>query len=848
MSFAKLIKRTQADNFVGRKNERELFERYVVASDSHYPLIFVSGQGGVGKTTLLGQFQSICLTQKLPYGLTNHLQTSVLEVMSHLSQQFTQNGYSLNKFNDCHHKLLLLQEKIAKEPDQPDIWHNLFGQAVGKSVIVAGRATPITSVALDLVGTDIVKSSFNSLANYLTRKLSKQGDVRLMLNPKEVLTKQFLADLSGIASQQPVVLFFDTFEATSSYLHPWVTQLFNLYYGDFSDKIRFVFAGRNFDDSVWLDLRGVLNHIDLTPFTYEETKIYLNHQGVTTLTELDQIYHLSKGLPVFVAMLTTSGIEEASELSQSVIERFLQNISDKTRRDIALKMALPRRFNQDTLRLLFPESTESIPDLFHWLIGMPFVKAQGNYWSYHDVVRNLMVRHQYTQSPDIFQSIHEKLYQFFKVQTEKQEYDETTKKWANLSVWWEDYLEMTYHSICVNPTNEVLIKTSLAEIVANVGFDETLTVWANTLTQAAIDINNNSLNELGNLVKDITISFVSYYNPNEIKRMQKSELSLFATLSQVVDFDSQPYIGARIYYYRGGAHYQLKLYEQAIEDYSQAIDIYPNGRGFYGMRGKCHTILGQYQQAIKDFDKAVTLQPGDAFIYKNRGDAYAGLKEFELAFNDYNEAILLDPNYAQAHRNRGIAYADLEQYEQAIKDLSKAIRLNPPYLAHYYVFRGKIYNEMEQYQQAILDFDMAIDFGPDESFVYKNRGDAYIGLKKFKKAFADYNKAIRLNPTYFQAYRSRGIACNQLEQYEQAIDNFNEAIRLNPKEIKAFYNRALAQVQRNEIELAITDLQRTFELEKMINSNKYLMLVQVDSNLDLIRNNSQFKALLSSWE
>ncbi|MCU4139364.1 MAG: hypothetical protein MW690_001296 [Methanophagales archaeon] len=56
-----------------------------------------------------------------------------------------------------------------------------------------------------------------------------------------------------------------------------------------------------------------------------------------------------------------------------------------------------------------------------------------------------------------------------------------------------------------------------------------------------------------------------------------------------------------------------------------------------------HAELNEYEQAIEDFSKAIELNPNYAGAYYNRGIAYAKLNQHERAIEDYNKAIELNP-------------------------------------------------------------------------------------------------------------------------------------------------------------------------------------------------------------
>jgi spermidine synthase len=93
-------------------------------------------------------------------------------------------------------------------------------------------------------------------------------------------------------------------------------------------------------------------------------------------------------------------------------------------------------------------------------------------------------------------------------------------------------------------------------------------------------------------------------------------------------------------------------------------------------KGTIYGMHGQYQQAIINFSKAIELNPNYAMAYNNRGYAYNRLGHYQLAIKDFNKVISLKSDYANAYNNRGISYTSLGQYMRAIEDYNEAIRLN----------------------------------------------------------------------------------------------------------------------------------------------------------------------------
>ena len=124
----------------------------------------------------------------------------------------------------------------------------------------------------------------------------------------------------------------------------------------------------------------------------------------------------------------------------------------------------------------------------------------------------------------------------------------------------------------------------------------------------------------------------------------------------------------------------------------------------YTFRGVTWLHKKDYDQAIQDFDQAIRLNPKHAYAYYRRGYARSRRHDHEKAIKDYEEAIRFDPNYAPVYRARGDAWLNMKDYDRAIQDFNQAIRLAPRE-AHYYACRGDAWLQKKQFDMAIQDFD-----------------------------------------------------------------------------------------------------------------------------------------------
>jgi hypothetical protein len=95
----------------------------------------------------------------------------------------------------------------------------------------------------------------------------------------------------------------------------------------------------------------------------------------------------------------------------------------------------------------------------------------------------------------------------------------------------------------------------------------------------------------------------------------------------------------------------------------------------YLERGMGLAKEGQYEQAIKDFTKAIDINFRYTEAYYKRTQLYASMSEWDMVVADCNKIIEIDPVHTRAYYMRGVAHIQAKEYEDAITDLNMAIDL-----------------------------------------------------------------------------------------------------------------------------------------------------------------------------
>lgn len=107
------------------------------------------------------------------------------------------------------------------------------------------------------------------------------------------------------------------------------------------------------------------------------------------------------------------------------------------------------------------------------------------------------------------------------------------------------------------------------------------------------------------------------------------------------------------------ANVQLGRYDDALVDYSLAIEHDAALSYCCFNRGNLYLILGEFQRAVDDLTKALAASPKDATALSRRGQAYEALGQSGLALDDFRTALEINPGLESA--KEGFARVMIEQ-------------------------------------------------------------------------------------------------------------------------------------------------------------------------------------------
>ncbi len=242
--------------------------------------------------------------------------------------------------------------------------------------------------------------------------------------------------------------------------------------------------------------------------------------------------------------------------------------------------------------------------------------------------------------------------------------------------------------------------------------------------------------------------------------------------------------------------------ERAIEFFNRQEQRGHNKPELYRRRGMAHQFIGKDQNAIKDYTTALQLEQDDNDTLIRRGQVYARSGHNEMAIVDFSRVIKLDKKNHRARYCRAISKLADGQYDQAKSDLLKAIKIAPEH-PRYHILLGELLQKVGDGQGVIEAFDRAILQDSTNPVTYRRRGMAHQAVGQRLNAISDFTRSLELYPAQLDLLVQRGNAYLRSDQPIMAIEDFELALTHDVRLPKAYSGRAAALVTQGRHEYTL---------------------------------------------
>ena len=189
-------------------------------------------------------------------------------------------------------------------------------------------------------------------------------------------------------------------------------------------------------------------------------------------------------------------------------------------------------------------------------------------------------------------------------------------------------------------------------------------------------------------------------------------------------------------------------HEEALADFTRAIDLNPSHARAIASRAETYRPMGRHEEALADYTRAIDLDPvatrgplAAAPKRTWRRAARGGAGRFQPGDRPQPCAASPGPSSAAARPTPRRAVTT-----EALADITRAVDLHPGD-AWAIGRRGQVYETMGRLGEALADLSQAIDLNPDLAWAFNSRAQFYEAMGRREEALADLSRATDLTPT-----------------------------------------------------------------------------------------------------
>lgn len=834
---------TDGEFFLGREKQIKLFNELLdklLNTQKNSPLeeaylphvIMISGQGGIGKTSIVNQYRNIvidCEQHIYPFFLDweelkrnnvslqvdreSLVAESILDVLVKEMAQEPLFKPSIKGYHKIKKQIFRIQLRAMELLEQNPETKGLLQWTMHGSELISALVSPAWMTKLVSIGNSESKEKLEKALSYLRRRL-KFRDFTILKEAPELLA-QAVGNAFRKASQRwPLVIGLDTYE-TIDRADRWIRAVIM----NGGPNIIWVIAGRNnlvkpipFGDDYnfkgYADDEGVyfnLTEVDLYRLKIENTQRvfeeFATDRAKLLPAEIERVQIVTKGIPLAIKTAAriyneTGKLEDALEGNQYesndivkvMVERFQMHCINKEVDRRALHIVAISNHDESLLSELLlaeEESTKGFKDRFKQLERNYSVIYRGEY-RLHDEPKDFFIRQLKRDRgrkwvKELNERILKKLIgrlRQLEIQLFSLEERILNEDWRNL------FLRIADHSFWLNENfgwswiTDFFVagflygRTFQAELVKIVeGWERWLSIKGKRMYE--------SIQKTG---------FI--WAKDEARRrfaneLQKTSLSLKENINSPSIYAELKAI--KIWFCVNNLVNNSNLLEQYNElkkiegsiNLLGAIALEKLGSLFLRIgnllmeEGNNYLAEEAYRLLLKCSDK-------NPIGWNNLGFALIRLNRIVEAENAFSNAIRLDPKNPLQWNGLGELRDKQGRIEESIKAYRKSTELGPQN-AYSWSRLGSALRKEKKYDASITAYRKAIDLNPDDSFAWYGLGNVYFAKNEWNESVNCYLESIRLDPEDPANLNGIGNAYFYLKRYSDSLSAFEKSIKLGPK-------------------------------------------------------------------
>ena len=130
--------------------------------------------------------------------------------------------------------------------------------------------------------------------------------------------------------------------------------------------------------------------------------------------------------------------------------------------------------------------------------------------------------------------------------------------------------------------------------------------------------------------------------------------------SRILELQPDNNICSLIHKHRGMAYFAQSKYEEAIDDFSNSLQMDEKSYKVYYYRGVVKSVIKEYPGAIEDYSRSLEINPYQSFCLFRRGQAYYHSGDYPQALSDCDASLAIEPENETAQKFKKLLQSKLK--------------------------------------------------------------------------------------------------------------------------------------------------------------------------------------------
>ncbi len=270
---------------------------------------------------------------------------------------------------------------------------------------------------------------------------------------------------------------------------------------------------------------------------------------------------------------------------------------------------------------------------------------------------------------------------------------------------------------------------------------------------------------------------------------------------------------------------RLQQTEEAIRNYSKAVEIDPLYKIAYNSLAYSYNEIGNFEKSIWAINKYISLAPDEANPYDSRGDLYAYNGKLYQAIESYRKALEIKPDFYMSLPKLGHMYLFKREYakaESCYKELASSSKKGTrsqgrTYLALIPLYQGKLDEALR-----VLDAGITADRMEEakawqlekhfrKATIYREKKNLDLALEETQKAMEISGEVYPQTPASHWEYYVRLLTeNNEIAKAEEAANAFRKDIEEKDPSLMYFhwYTLGFIEWSKGNTEVALTQFEK----------------------------------------